>query len=67
MRKIAKGIDGIRKILAENKEGWQVFLYNEEIGDYRNVAYVNMTVDELRTNYSDLTLTFFQGNGIYFQ
>lgn len=60
--KIATGIKGIRKFLADNNSGWHVMI------DDRYVAYVSMTVADVFETFDDMGLTFvgWAGNGVHF-
>lgn len=60
IRKIATGIEGIRKILADNLNGWHVWI------DGVQVDYFDMTLDDIRTMFSYATLIHVTGNGLSF-
>ncbi len=59
--KVAKGIKGIRKFLAENRKGWHVTIDDEYID------YFDETVLQIRQNYHGYTLVGFYGNVLIFK
>ncbi len=69
--KIAKGIKGIRKTLAENAGNWHVWVMREEIGsdgiDADNIGFTDATINTIRQTMSEYTLVDVTGNGLFFK
>lgn len=59
LARFAKGYRGQRRIEAENKIGWQVWVN----GNY--VGFNNISLRDLRIIYSGMVITCVTGNGIF--
>lgn len=69
--KIAPGIKGIRKTLAENAGNWHIWVMREEVGsdgiDADLIGFTDATINTIRTTYKNYTLVNVTGNGLFFK
>ena len=69
--KIAPGIRGIRKTLAENAGNCRVWVMREEVGpdgiEADQVGFTDATINTIRTTYKNFTLVNVTGNGLFFK